>query len=440
MNLNKEERVHEVENSPKQWKLCRLKYIADVSISSVDRHEKQDERMVKICHYPEAYKHEYIDKKTILPFGTCTDLEFQKFALQKYDVLLTKDSETSNDIGVPSYISDSLDNTVFGYHLAAVRIFSRVCTAEYLFRYIQSSPVNSYFSISAKGITRYGLKKSLIQDMSVLLPKVREQKLISTYIRNSVKKIDGLVTRCQKKIELLKEQRKSLISQCVTKGLDPSVEMEDSGVEWIGEIPNHWNAVKLKYLTTHNDENLPNNTDVDYRFYYLQIGDVSYLEKVTVSEKTTFGDSPASARRIVKYGDVIVSTVRINLRSITIIPRINNLICSTAFCVLRSNQRLLVPKFLEYSVGSDLFVNLAITKSTGVAYPTISARELVEIEIAVPPIGEQEQIAEYLDSKIEQYNKLIALEAKRIGLLEEYRQSLISSAVTGKIRITEDMI
>lgn len=317
-------------------------------------------------------------------------------------------------------------------------VFNKEIIPRYGFYYI--GVIGNFLLEQANYVTLAIINKTELGRQKILLPPLSEQRIISKYLLCKTNKINKLVRKIEVKVKRLQEQRKSLINKCITRGLDQSIEMKDSGVEWIGEIPKHWNAVKLKYLTTHNDETLSNNTNVDYRFYYLQIGDVSYLEKVTVSEKTTFEDSPASARRIVKYNDVIVSTVRINLRSIAIIPKITNLICSTAFCVLRSNQRLLVPKFLEYSVGSDLFVNLAITKSTGVAYPTISARELVEIEIAVPPIGEQEEIAEFLGSKIEQYNKLISLEAKRIGLLEEYRQSLISSAVTGKIRITEDMI
>ena len=279
-----------------------------------------------------------------------------------------------------------------------------------------------------------------LKDIKIAVPTLHEQTTVSKFLNTRTTRIDSIVQATQKKIDLLKEQRKVLINNCVTKGLDSTFEMKDSGVEWIGDIPKHWKAVKLKYLVTYNDDTLSNDTDPDYQFHYIQIGDVSYLEKLTGGEFIKFEESPASARRVVKHNDVIVSTVRINLRSIAIVPKVKNVICSTAFCVLRGKWGKVNQKFLQYSVGSEWFIAEAVASSTGVAYPTISSSDLVEQIIIVPPASEQKEIVEYLDEQIDKINKLISLESRRIELLKEYRQSLISSAVTGKIRITEEMI
>ncbi len=289
-----------------------------------------------------------------------------------------------------------------------------------------------------------GVRSSLssldLLELEVPIPPKDEQMRIAKFVDMNVQDIDTLIEKVKEKIELLKEHRQALINQCVTKGLGTNFELKDSGVEWIGETPKHWRIVKLKYLVSYNDEILLKNTDPEYKFRYVQISDVNYLENITLGDLTSFKESPASARRIVKHNDIIVSTVRVNLRSIAIIPKFQDVICSTAFCVLRSNSKTVDAGFLAFSVGADSFVSEAIIRSTGVAYPTISSRDLVQIEIAVPPIDEQTKISKYLDTKINRLNDMISLEMKRVDLLKEYRQSLISAAVTGKIKITEDML
>lgn len=271
-------------------------------------------------------------------------------------------------------------------------------------------------------------------------PPVEEQKLISLYLDKKTEQIDRLVEKVQKKIELLKEQRTSLINQSVTKGLDPNVEMKNSGVEWIGQIPKHWEVKKLKYMVSYNTDTLPEKTDPDYRFNYIEIGDVDYIEGVNLKEKITFNGSPSRARRVVKPNDVIVSTVRTYLRAIGVVPDISDVVCSTGFCVLRDQTGLLNQDFLSFSVRSEWFVSSVISNSYGVSYPAINSSELVELKIVLAPLKEQEYIVKTLKIKIQNFDNQIQFEIKRINLLKEYRQSLISSVVSGKVRVTEDMV
>lgn len=249
-----------------------------------------------------------------------------------------------------------------------------------------------------------------------------------------------MINKVEKKIELLKEQRISLINQYVTKGLNPNVEMKDSGVERIGEIPRHWGVQKLKYLVTYNTETLDENTDPNYEFHYIEIGDVDYLDGVSISPKINFSGSPSRARRIVKPKDVIISTVRTYLRAIGVVPDVDDVICSTGFCVLRDQSGYLDQDFLSFTVKSEWFISEVIGNSYGVSYPAINSSELVELKITLPPLDEQKAIVEHLQINISKFDRSIQLEEKRKSLLGEYRQSLISSAVTGKVKVTEKML
>ena len=157
--------------------------------------------------------------------------------------------------------------------------------------------------------------------------------------------------------------------------------------------------------------------------------------------ETTFGESPSRARRVLQKNDVIISTVRTYLRSIaTITEDRDNLVGSTGFCVLRDQSGLLDQEYLSYVVKSEWFISLVIGNSYGVSYPAINSSELVDLKIVLPPLIEQKKITRALNEKIMIFDNQIRTETKKIDLLSEYRRSLISSAVTGKIRISEDMI
>ena len=201
---------------PKHWEVHKLKYLSSATLSSVDRHEYETERRVSICHYPDVYYNEFIDRQTILPFGTCNDKELEKFSLRRGDILLTKDSETPDDIGVPTYVRELIENTVCGYHLARVRVLSKTISSLFLYRFIQSSSVGNYFSISANGITRFGLGKESIESLVVLVPPLSEQEEITSLLNTQSLLTQQLIKKYKQLTELLKEFHQSLISSVVT--------------------------------------------------------------------------------------------------------------------------------------------------------------------------------------------------------------------------------
>jgi type I restriction enzyme S subunit len=221
----KDSAVEWIGEIPKHWNIEVLKHISSVELSSVDRHEYEDEKRVNICHYPDVYKNEYINSKSALPTGTCSDNEFEKFSLRRGDILITKDSESPDDIGIPTFVIENLDNTVCGYHLAIIRMKSADFHSEFIYRYIESKNVKNYFYVSSSGITRFGLGKGSIENLKVVVPPKDEQKQIAHRISTVSRTTKQLSERLLARIALLKEYRQSLISSVVTGKVRVTEEM-----------------------------------------------------------------------------------------------------------------------------------------------------------------------------------------------------------------------
>ncbi len=207
-------------------------------------------------------------------------------------------------------------------------------------------------------------------------------------------------------------------------------EYKDSGVEWLGEIPGHWDSKPLKYLCTYNDEVLSETTYKEAEIQYIDIGSVSAVDGISHIEEMIFKDAPSSARRIVKDGDVIVSTVRNYLEAIAPIDNPpENLIVSTGFAVIRPNQYL-YKGFAAYCLRAKGFIKEVVARSVGVSYPAINSSELVGITIPSVEYSEQVKIANFLDHETAQIDSLIEKQQQLIQLLKEKRQAVISHAVT----------
>jgi type I restriction enzyme S subunit len=213
--------------------------------------------------------------------------------------------------------------------------------------------------------------------------------------------------------------------------------MKDSGIEWIGEIPEHWILSKIKYVSLINNKTLSESTDDDYEIDYIDISSVTSIGEIDGVQSLNFKDAPSRARRILSKGDTIVSTVRTYLKAIAFIENTqSNLICSTGFAVLTPLSKV-VPKYLFYLMRSEKYVNEIVRRSVGVSYPAVNASDIGDLECALPDRDEQMYIVEYLDNCTTQINQLVNNIQAQIQKLKEYRQSLISEAVTGKIDVRE---
>lgn len=281
-------------------------------------------------------------------------------------------------------------------------------------------------------------------------PPVNEQKLISRYLDKKTEQIDSLVKKIQKKIELLKEQQTSLINHCVTKGLDPNVEMKDSGVEWIGEIPKHWDTKKVKYLIE------------DYLGIKIgPFGSSLKLDTLTEDGIKVYGqgnviknDFTLGHRHIpierfesdftqyeIYGGDVLITMMGTTGKSKVFKESYKRGILDSHLLRLRFKKNSFIGElFTTILQESDYIFNQLKLTSKGSIMEGLNSSIVKQLTLMTPPISEQQQIIEHLDNQTRLFDKTVSMEEKRIEFLKEYRQSLISSAVTGKVRVTEDMI
>lgn len=207
-------------------------------------------------------------------------------------------------------------------------------------------------------------------------------------------------------------------------------EYRDSGAEWLQTLPTHWSTIPLKFLCTCNDQVISDSTDKDYEIEYVDIGSVSSSLGITTTECISFSKAPSRARRLVKDGDIIISTVRTYLEAIA--PIINppaNMVVSTGFAVIRPSSNL-DNRFASYCLRASGFIKEVVSRSVGVSYPAINSSDLVNISIPDCPLHEQLNIAKFLDHETANIDNLIKKQQQVIELLKEKRHAVISHAVT----------
>ncbi|MBL7767829.1 MAG: restriction endonuclease subunit S [Flavipsychrobacter sp.] len=205
---------------------------------------------------------------------------------------------------------------------------------------------------------------------------------------------------------------------------------KDSGIEWIGEIPEHWEVRKLKFICEINRDTLPENTNPGIKIEYVDIGSVSFINGIEKTEHFTFKSAPSRARRLAKKNDTIVSTVRTYLKAIDFITgEKSNYVYSTGFAIL-SPRKEIKPRYLASSVRCNFFTGQVAYSSKGMSYPAINPTDLGCLWLLQPPLTEQESIAQFLDEKCARIDEAVRIKEKQIDLLKEYRQIAIHQAVT----------
>ncbi len=204
---------------PKDWEIKRIKHISQCYPSNVDKKSYVGEKKVKLCNYTDVYYNDYITKDLGFMIATASQHEIRRFGLIQGDIILTKDSESPDDIGIASYINETIEDLVCGYHLTIIR-----CKKEYISKYIYfqllSTGIKNYFATIANGITRYGIGIAGFNNLTVCIPQIKEQKEIVYLLEQKIYNINSIITKTQKQITKLKEAKQSLISEAVTGKID----------------------------------------------------------------------------------------------------------------------------------------------------------------------------------------------------------------------------
>ena len=400
---------------PAHWEVQKLKYISSAQFSNVDKNTVEGEEPVRLCNYVDVYYKDFIKADPELMEATATIAEIRKFKLRDGDVLITKDSESWDDIAIPACVIGNHEGVLCGYHLAQVRPNPNQIDGKYLFRSFCARGINDQFRVAATGITRFGLGKYWIDNGLFPVPPIVEQRSIATFLDRETERIDALIEKKQRQIELLQEKRTALISHAVTKGIDPKAKMKNSGIEWLGQVPAHWKVVRFKYvLWLQRGHDLPvtefqegeypvcgSNGGIGYHNQYTTKG-----PGVTVGRSGSVGE--------VNY----VNT--------------DYWAHNTALYVKEFRQA--IPRYSFYLLKT-LDVKYL---SEGTAVGTLNRNYIHDLPIAIPAVAEQSTIAVFLDHETARIDGLIKREEGSIAMLCEYRTALISAAVTGKIDVRQE--
>jgi len=274
---------------------------------------------------------------------------------------------------------------------------------------------------------RWGLGSQTLLNFPILIPPIKEQFQIVHFLDEKTELIDKLISTKEKKISLLKEQRTSLINQVVTKGLNPNVNMKDSGSEWIGEIPDGWGVFKMKYGVNHiNEKGLTSEGDIKIS--------PENVESMTGVCFNYFSEYDGEGMKFCK-GDILLNKLRLYLKKI-VLTDVEGYSMGEMI-VLRCMENLF-NRYFFYLIFHQGLIDLLDSQSNGVKLPRVSPEIIMNSLIPFPSLKEQYDIVEHLDSKTKEIDDLVHLEQKKIDLLKEYRKSLISEVVTGKIKVTTD--
>ncbi len=415
----------------------RLKWMADIRPSGVDKHSVVGEPEVRLCNYTDVYKNDRITDDMPLMAATASEDEVRRFSLLPGDVIITKDSETSDDIAVPAVVTELLTNVVCGYHLTLLRPFPGT-VGRFLFWCLKAAEVNSQMSLAAQGVTRFGITTRATGRVAIPCPDRETQRAIADFLDRKTAKLDTLAAEQEALLSLLEEKRAATISHVVTKGLDPSAPTKDSDVEWLGRVPEHWQRAKLKHVGSIQGgagfpDDLQHNPDERIPFFKVANLGMSLDGRTIGPSVHTVSDETAQLLRaaIIPAGSIVYAKIGAAMllnrrRLVTQDSCIDNNMSALTVDQRKANRDWV---FLWTQVLD--FKRLANPGPV----PSLSEGAQRELPILIPPRAEQGALVERVYTETCSIDALSAEARVSIALLRERRAALISAAVTGRLDV-----
>jgi type I restriction enzyme S subunit len=414
---------------PEGWEVKKLFYFGEVNLGKMLTPEDKGGYVLKPYLRSQNIQSDRVDVSDVKEMWF-TENELIRLRLRKDDLLLNE----GGDVGRTCIWNGELEECYFQNSVNRVRFKNDL---QKYFLYLSNLYHHmKYYDSIVNRVSIPHLTKEKLESVRFLRPPLNEQEQIVKYLDEKTSIIDKLISTKQRKVELLKEQRTTLINQVITKGLKPDVKMKESGVEWIGEIPKEWDIVKIKYVTdrvvdgTHFTPNY-----IDSGVPFLRVTDIQTqeidLDKVKFISKEEH--EILIKRCNPQKGDILLSkngTIGIT----KIIDWDWEFSIFVSLCLIKF-KKTFNPYLFSYFFQSDIVNQQIFESSKKTSVSNLHLDKIRELLLIKPTIQEQEQLVDYLDKHTREIEDLFHLEQKKIELLKEYRQSLISEVITGKIKV-----
>ena len=420
---------------PNDWNICKFKN----SVNIYNGNSIKDEN-----------KMNYDDPCDAIPYIATKDIALESHTIDYNNGMYTKKEDKAFKVAPQHSILLCIEGGSAGRKIGFVNqdvsfinklccFYSKSMDNKYLFYFMQSSAFTEEFKLSLSGMIG-GVSVNELKEFPLLIPNFGEQQLISNYLDKKCAELDAIITSKEKTNALLKERRQSIIYEAVTKGLDPTVSMKDSGFEWIGTIPSTWKIRKLRYLGS-----CSNGISKAGEFFgsgspFVSYGDV-YKNMELPREVSGLIETTAEEQQLysVEEGDVFFTRTSETIEEVAIsstcMQTIENATFAGFLIRFRPNTELLTKEFSKYYFRSEMHRFFFVKEMNLVTRASLSQDLLKKLPVLLPPVEEQKRIASYLDNECSNIDELIATNESTIEKLKEYRQSVIYEAVTGKVEI-----
>lgn len=313
--------------------------------------------------------------------------------------------------------------------------------AVYLYYFLKAS--TQYLNSISSGAIQSYLSRSEFSKLRIPKISIEEQTQIANYLDHKTTQIDHLIAKKEQFIQLLEEERVAVINQAVTKGLDPNVPMKDSGIEWLGEIPEHWEVKRIKHMLSEplkygaNESAEEENLD-DPR--YIRITDFGNDGKLKAN---TFKSLPYSKAEnfLLSEGDILFARSGATVGKTFFFNDYKGIACFAGYLIKAScDRQLMIPEFLYEFTNTGSYNNWKQSIFQQSTIQNIGADKYNQLKIAIPPISEQKAIVEFLKNKSNEIALIITKTEQEVELLKEYKTALISEVVTGKVDVRNEKL
>lgn len=421
-------------STPAPWPMKALRRLVAIRSSNVDKVMDEGEEIVHLCNYVDVYYNDRITGDIEFSEGSAKPQEITKFGLRTGDVVITKDSETPDDIAVPALVDSSAEGIVCGYHLAILRSNPSEIISPFLFWSLKSKPTRETFGLAAQGVTRYGLTLNGIGSVNIPVPDLDTQKAIAAFLDRETAHIDKLIAKKQRQVELLHKRAKQAVAELVKGATVEGVATVETGLDHIPCIPAHWSLLRAGHLFREVAE--PNTDDLPVLSVSIHTGiSDRQLDNEERDRKVNLIED-RSSYKCVRPGYLAYNMMRAWQGAIGV-STVDGAV-SPAY-VIAKPTRDLHSLYFQFLLRTPPFIEKMRQGSKGITDFRLRLywEQFRLIMLPVPPLEEQRRIAAEAEGELAYADEVAAKIVRSIALLREHRAALITAAVTGQIYIRE---